>query len=117
MLSGKIQSDADTIRLRFHLRHSRELGLTSGSAIWNDQIPGDSARDFHAHISFNHGERQVYSGGDAGRRPEWAVGYINAIALDSGAREARLELSGVSPVRCCSAVVQQAGFRKQKRSR
>ncbi|SDI68431.1 hypothetical protein SAMN05216466_13018 [Paraburkholderia phenazinium] len=117
MFPGKIQSNADTVRLRFHLRHSGELGLTSWSTIRNDQKPGGSARNCRTHICFDHGERKVYSRGDPRRCPNAAVRYINAIALDLGAREARLQLSSVPPVRRCSQPVQQARFCKQKRPR
>ncbi len=61
MFPGKIQGDADTIRFRLHVRHGRELGLTAGSTIRNNQKPGDSARNVRAPIFFDHAEREIYS--------------------------------------------------------
>lgn len=117
MFSREVQGDANTIRFRLHLRHGGKLGLPARSTIRNNQKPGNSARDFCTHVSFDQAERQVDSGGDARRRPDVAVHDIDAIALDAGTRETRLQLCGVSPVRSCFHTVQQAGFRKQKRSR
>lgn len=117
MFSREVQGDADTIRFRLHFRHGGELGLPARSTIRNNQKPGNSARDFRTHISFNQAERQVDSGGNACRRPDVPVYDVDAIALDPGAREAGLQQRSVSPVRCYFQAVQQAGFRKQKRSR
>ncbi|PXW42622.1 hypothetical protein C7413_101275 [Paraburkholderia silvatlantica] len=117
MFSREVQGNADTIRLRLHLGHGGELGLPTRPTIRYNQKPGNSARDFRTHIPFNQAERQVDSGGDARRRPDVAVYDIDAVALDPGAREARLQQCSVSPVRCCFHAVQQAGLRKQKRSR
>lgn len=117
MFPGKIQGDADAIRLRFHLGHGGELGLASWSAIRHNQKPGDGARDFRTHVFFYHRQRQVYSRSDARRGPDSTVRDIDAVSLDSDARKARLQLSDIPPVGCRSPIVQQGRFRKQECTR
>lgn len=117
MFPGKVQSNADAIRLRFHLRHGGELRLASWSAIRHNQKPGDSASNFCAHIFFYHRQCQVYSRSDARRGPDSTVRDIDTVSLDSDARKACLQLRDISPVGCRSPIVQQSRFCKQKSAR
>ncbi|MNH09428.1 hypothetical protein D3C79_688820 [compost metagenome] len=78
------------------------------------QLPRHVGRRLCAEVLFNHRQRQIDAGADAGRGPEGTVANKNAVAVDANTRIALLQPCGVEPMGGGALAFQQPGGRQNK---
>ncbi|MNT36813.1 hypothetical protein D3C72_1729190 [compost metagenome] len=78
----------------------------------------EGARGFHrdlvAVVFLEHGQRKVEPGGEARRRPQFAIARVDVVGLDAALRIALGHHPGSLPVRGDPLVHEQARFRQQE---
>ena len=75
------------------------------------------ARHLRAQVGFDHRQREVYAGGNAGRGPRIAIADVDPVGVDSHVRMVARELGGMTPVSGGAPPVEQARGRQHECAR
>ena len=92
----------------------RELTLSPWANAEDDMASGDCQGQCAAVVGFDHGQREVHTSRNAGRRPHASVLDVDRIAVDLDLWSKAFKLIHSAPMRCRPAVIEHTSSRKKE---